>query len=67
MKYVYYSIIMLATASFIFNATKLDLDNLLVGESQIGVISMIAALCVVVLMAIMLVSQRIKNKYEALS
>ena len=64
MKYVFYFILILAIASIIFNATKLDINNLLQGESQIGAISIVAALCVAILMSIMLVSHKIKDKYE---
>ncbi len=64
MKYVAYAIIILAIASVVFNAFKLDFSNLLVGESQIAVISIIAALCVVVLMSILIMSYKIKEKQE---
>ncbi|MEO9952884.1 hypothetical protein [Nonlabens sp.] len=64
MKYVFYFILILAIASIVFNATKLDINNLLQGESQIGAISIVAALCVAILMSIMLVSYKIKDKYE---
>ena len=62
MKYVVYAIMILGIASIVFNAFKLDFSNLLAGESQIAVISIIAALCVVILMSIMLVSYKIKEK-----
>ena len=64
MKYIFYFILILAIASIVFNATKLDFNNLLQGESQIGAISIVAALCVAILMSIMLVSYKIKDKYE---
>ena len=64
MKYVFYLIIVLAVASILFNATKLNFDGLFQGDSQIGVISIIAALCVIILMSIMLVSNKIKDKYD---
>ena len=62
MKYVVYAIMILGIASIVFNAFRLDFSNLLAGESQIAVISIIAALCVVILMSIMLVSYKIKEK-----
>ncbi|SCY42511.1 hypothetical protein SAMN05192588_2813 [Nonlabens sp. Hel1_33_55] len=62
MKYVFYAIMILGIASIVFNVFKLDFTNLLVGESQIAVISIIAALCVVLLMGIMLISYRIKEQ-----
>jgi len=62
MKYVVYAIMILGIASIVFNAFKLDFSNLLAGESQIAVISIVAALCVVILMSIMLISYKIKEK-----
>jgi integral membrane sensor domain MASE1 len=52
----------LALASIIFNAFKLDFNQLLVGESQIAAISIIAALCVIILLSILLISYRIKEQ-----
>ncbi|OUS09619.1 hypothetical protein A9Q93_13800 [Nonlabens dokdonensis] len=64
MKYVFYLIIVLAVASIVFNALKLDFDHLFQGDSQIAIISIIAAICVIVLMSIMLVSKKIAEKVE---
>lgn len=65
MKYVYYIISVLAIASIVFNGLKLNFNNLLQGDSQIATISIIAALCVLILMSIMLVSLSIKDKMNA--
>lgn len=54
----------LALASIIFNATKLDFQNLFAGDSQIALISIIASLCVLILMLIMRISYKIKEKEE---
>ena len=62
MKYIAYGIIVLGIASIVFNAFRLDFSNLLGGESQIAVISIIAALCVIVLMSILIISYKIKDK-----
>ncbi|WP_213520781.1 hypothetical protein [Nonlabens sp.] len=64
MKYVFYSIGILAVASIVFNAFKLNFNHLLQGDSQIAAISILAALCVVALMGIMIVSKKISQKYE---
>lgn len=64
MKYAAYGIILLAIASMVFNAFKLDFSNPLAGESQIAAISIIAALCVVVLLSILLISYKIKEHQE---
>ncbi len=64
MKYFFYVILVLSLGSIIFSVFKLDFSNLLVGDSQIAAISIIAALCVMVLAAIMLVSLKIQEKQE---
>lgn len=65
MKYAFYTILVLAIASAIFNATRLDFSGILEGDSQIAVISLVASLCVAVLMAIMLVSMKIDHKQNS--
>ncbi|BAO54444.1 hypothetical protein NMS_0435 [Nonlabens marinus S1-08] len=55
----------LAISSLVFNAFKLDFSNLFVGESQIAVISVVASLCVVVLLSILLLSYKIKERQES--
>ncbi len=65
MKYIVYILIVLAIASLVFNAFKLDFSNLFAGESQIAVISVVASLCVVVLLSILLVSYKIKERQES--
>lgn len=62
MKYAFYIILFLSIASVVVNVMQLDFGNLLVGDSQIALISIVAALCVVVLMVIMLMSYRIRDK-----
>lgn len=66
MKYVCYLILVLAVANLVFNATRLDFNNLLEGNSQIAVISIVAALCVIVLMVIMLLSYSIQRKEKGI-
>jgi hypothetical protein len=63
MKYAFYIIAVLAVASIVFNIFKLDFNHILRGDSQIAAISIIAALCVVILMGIMVVSKKINEKY----
>jgi hypothetical protein len=64
MKYTFYLIGILAVASIVFNVFKLDFNHLLQGDSQVAAISILAALCVVALMGIMIVSKKISQKYE---
>jgi hypothetical protein len=62
MKYAFYAILVLAIASIIYNGTLLDFNNILQGDSQVAAISIVAALCVAILMAIVLVSRKIEEK-----
>ncbi len=64
MKYIAYTIIVLALALGIFNATKLDFNALFEGESIVGVITILASLCAIVLMLILLTSKRIEEKLK---
>ena len=49
----------LAAGLIIFNATKLDFDNLFAGESGVASISIMAGLCAILLLGILLVSKMI--------
>lgn len=64
MKYIAYTIIVLALALGIFNATKLDFNALFEDESIVGVITILASLCAIVLMLILLTSKRIEEKLK---
>ncbi|AZQ43511.1 hypothetical protein [Nonlabens ponticola] len=65
MKYLVYVLMALAVASIVFNALKLDFSNILYGDSQIAVISIIAALCGIILLSILLMSYKIKERKES--
>jgi hypothetical protein len=45
----------------IFNATKLNFDALFTGESYTAVLTIIAALCAIVLMQILRISKKIEK------
>ncbi|GAL66036.1 hypothetical protein [Jejuia pallidilutea] len=64
MKYVAYTIIILALGLGIFNATKLNFNALFQGESIIGLITILASLCAIILMLILLTSKRIEEKVK---
>lgn len=64
MKYIAYTIIVLAFALGIFNATKLNFDALFEGESIVGLITILASLCAIILMLILLTSKRIEEKVK---
>lgn len=62
MKYVIYAFLTLASILLIYNLTVLDFQNLFVGDSSIALVGIFAALCVIVLMLILLISRNIKEK-----
>jgi uncharacterized membrane protein len=62
MKILTYILISAAIILSVYNATKLDFDNLFEGESSIAVISILAAGCVIVLLVILQVSRKIAKK-----
>ncbi|WP_248724395.1 hypothetical protein [Seonamhaeicola sp. ML3] len=57
-------IIVLAVIMAIFNFTKIDFKAPLEGESMVAVITVVAALCAILLMAILRVSKRIEEKVK---
>lgn len=59
MKIFIYILMALAAGIIIFNATKLDFDNLFAGESGVASISILAGLCAILLLGILLVSKMI--------
>ncbi len=59
MKIFIYILMALAAGLIIFNATKLDFDNLFAGESGVASISIMAGLCAILLLGILLVSKMI--------
>ena len=59
MKIFIYILMALAAGLIIFNATKLDFDNLFAGESGVASISILAGLCAILLLWILLVSKMI--------
>lgn len=64
MRIVVYILMALAVISIIYNATMLDFNNVFSGDSQIALISVLASLCVLVLLAVLQVSYKIKDKYN---
>lgn len=48
----------------IFNATKLDFDNLLVGDSSVAAFSILAGMCSFMLLGILLISKKIASKVK---
>lgn len=62
MKILIYFLIFCAFVVIGYNATFLEFDNLLKGDSSTAVIGIVAALCVIVLLWILLVSKKIEEK-----
>ncbi|MFG6685052.1 hypothetical protein ACGK9U_00610 [Mariniflexile sp. HNIBRBA6329] len=54
----------LALALIIFNATQINFDAPFEGESMIALITILAALCAIVMMQILRVSKRIEEKVK---
>ena len=59
---IIYILIIIAVLLSIFNATKLNFDNLFAGDSLIAVISIVAAACAIVLLLILRTSLIIRRK-----
>lgn len=64
MKKFSYIFIVLAIILSIYNATKLDFDNLLQGDSLVAVVSIVAAMCVILILLIFLTSKKIEEKVK---
>ncbi|WP_299432931.1 hypothetical protein [uncultured Aquimarina sp.] len=62
MKYFIYLLIVIATSLIIYNATVLDFNNILKGDSKTALISILASACVIILLLILLVSRAIQQK-----
>ncbi|MEN8789358.1 MAG: hypothetical protein ABF295_07560 [Flavobacteriaceae bacterium] len=55
-------LIILAILLIAYNATLLDFENLLGGDSTIALIGIVAALCAIVLLLIFITSKKIEKK-----
>ena len=53
---------LIALILIIFNATKLDFSNLFKGESTVAVMTILAALCAILLLQILRISIKIEQK-----
>lgn len=62
MKIFIYILMALSLGLIIYNATLLDFDNLLEGDSSVAAISILAGLCAILMLAILLVSKKIASK-----
>lgn len=62
MKIFSYVFMVLAVALGIYNATKLDFDNILQGDSLVAVVGILASLCAIMILLIFLTSKKIQEK-----
>ncbi|WP_067144959.1 hypothetical protein [Pseudotamlana agarivorans] len=54
----------IALGLIIFNCTQLDFNTPFEGESMVAIITIVASLCVIVMMAILRTSKRIEQKVK---
>jgi len=66
MKIFIHILTLVAVALIIFNATQLNLDALLEGQSLIALITIIASLCAIMLLQILRISKKIEAKSKGL-
>ena len=57
-------LIIIAFALIIYNATLLNFENLLQGDSIIALIGIVASLCAIILLVIFMMSKKIQKKIE---
>lgn len=63
MTYFRYILLIIAAALIIYNATILDFNAPLQGDSQIALIGIFASACVIVLVLILIQAQRVKERH----
>ena len=62
MKIFRIALLVIGLLLIVYNATKLDFENLFVGESQVALIGILAAACAIILVLILNTSLAIKSK-----
>lgn len=62
MKVISIIIYVIAVALLIFNATKVNFEAPFEGDSSVGLITILAALCAILIMTILRISKRIEEK-----
>nr|WP_321234593.1 hypothetical protein [uncultured Psychroserpens sp.] len=64
MKYFTILMTIIALGLIIYNATKLDFDNLFEGKSIIALITILASLCAIALLQVLRLSKRVDQKLK---
>tara|TARA_Y100000385_G_scaffold288756_1_gene356213 strand:+ start:429 stop:620 length:192 start_codon:yes stop_codon:yes gene_type:complete len=63
MKKIYF-FITIAVLLFIFNLTKIDFENIFSNDNKIGLTGLLACACTILLLVILFISKKIKNKQD---
>jgi len=63
MKKIYF-FITIAVLLFIYNLTKIDFENIFSNDSKIGLTGLLACACTILLLVILFISKKIKNKQD---
>lgn len=63
-KALFYILIIIATALIGYNATQIDVGNPMEGQSGVALICIVAALCAIILLVILMLSKKIRDKVE---
>ncbi|MCK8480987.1 hypothetical protein [Psychroserpens algicola] len=64
MKYFTILVTIVAIGLIIFNATRLDFNNLFEGKSIVALITILASLCAIALLQILRLSKRVDQKLK---
>lgn len=64
MKIFIYILMALSFGLIVYNATILDFDHLLKGDSSVAVIGILAGFCAILILAILLISKMIAAKIK---
>jgi len=64
MKYFTLLVTIVALALMIYNATKLDFENLFEGKSIVALITIFASLCAIILLQVLRLSKRVDQKLK---
>ncbi len=64
MKYFLYILLVIATIMTGFNVSQIDFNAPFSEESKVAFIAILAALCVIILVSILLISKAIERKYK---
>lgn len=64
MKIATWILLCLAFALIVYNATLLDFNNLLEGNSAVALIGILASICAIIILTIFVISKKIEKKLK---